>query len=292
MSAGAPLGEVAKSLSPRFNLVGLVPSALFGVGVGFLVASGAFIGSPDAGRVYDWVSTLGVISASLLFLAVLVTGLVLAPFQFGLVRVLEGYWQDIPLLQTVGFIGIEMQRRRKAWLERTGIDASALYPKEDRLLPTRLGNVLRAAEDSAGPRHGFDTVSILPRMYPYLSAPLAEAFRDWRNQLDLACRLCAVFWSLTVIAVVALATDGWWILLPVVTAGLGVISYRGAVRAAAGYGACMHYLFDLHSADLVRALGYEPPADPGRAVKLHRQITHWLVEADPQPRKHRRGSTS
>jgi hypothetical protein len=60
----------------------------------------------------------------------------------------------------------------------------AYLPKPKRLLPTRLGNALRAAEDRAGQRYGLLTVTILPRLYPYLS----ERVRRPCNQLDVAVR--------------------------------------------------------------------------------------------------------
>ena len=47
MSGTVPLGNAATSVSSRFNLVGLAPSALLATAVGALVASGAFSGAPS-----------------------------------------------------------------------------------------------------------------------------------------------------------------------------------------------------------------------------------------------------
>lgn len=45
------------------------------------------------------------------------------------------------------------------------------YPRDVKLLmPTLLGNVLRAAEISAGGRYGFDTLIVFPRLEPLLPA--------------------------------------------------------------------------------------------------------------------------
>jgi hypothetical protein len=66
------------------------------------------------------------------------------------------------------------------------------YPDEGRLLPTRLGNTLRAAEDEAGMRYGLPTVVTMPRLYPYLSERFAAVYVNRRNQLDAVVCYCAI----------------------------------------------------------------------------------------------------
>jgi hypothetical protein len=299
VSGTVPLGEVAKSTTARFNLVGLAPSALLATGVGILIASGAFSGVPSMHLLVVRLREVNVLIASVLFLAVFSAALVLHPFQLLLVRILEGYWDQVPVLRKLQFIGVEINRRKRMKILTIREDAAllaSLYPEHvGDLLPTRLGNVLRAAERRAGQRHGFTSpVEMLPRIYPYISAPLSETMGDARDELDIACRMCAVLWVLAVVSAAVFAIDGAvpatggaLLTVPAVAAVLGIVSYRGAVRAGEEYGRFLFYVFDLHRRDLIRALGYEPPRSPEAEFRLIQEITAWLVDDSPAPAGYR-----
>jgi hypothetical protein len=301
VSATAPFGEVAKSVTPRFNLVSLLPSIVLAIGIGFLIASGAFSGVPSMHMLATQLRHVNVFVASLLFLIVFGAALVFYPFQLLLIRILEGYWDEVPILRRLRFIGIEINRRRWMILQKRDKSLLArLYPEDVKdLLPTRLGNVLRAAERRAGRNHGFTKpAEMLPRVYPYLSAPLAEMFGEVRDQLDLACRMCVVFWALAlvsgavfVIDGAVLATGGLLLAVPAVEAFLGAVSYRASLRTAEAYGRYLFYVFDLHRRDLIRALGYEPPRRPEEEVALIQAITTWLVDDGQAPTSHRERPT-
>lgn len=290
MSGTVPLGNVATSTSPRFNLVGLAPSALLATAIGALVASGAFSGVPSLHLLLARSGKVNVFIASVIFLAVFCAALVLQPFQLLLVRVLEGYWEGVPVLRHLQWAGIEINRRRR-WkinvLEDNTERALQLYPPTTNdLLPTRLGNVLRSAERQAGEKHGFsEPVEMLPRIYPYISPPLAENLRDARNDLDTACRMCAVLWTIALLVGCTLTADGAvaasvgaWLAAPAAAALFGVFSYRAAVRCAGDYGRVLYYVFDLHRRDLIRALGYVPPEGPDEEKELIEALTTWLIE--------------
>lgn len=153
MSGIVPLGNAAASVSPRFNLVSLAPSALLATAVGALAASGAFTGVPSLHLLIARSGEVNVFIASVIFLLVFSAALVLHPFQLLLVRILEGYWDDVPVLRKLRYVGIEINRRRR-WevnvLENRKDVGHRLYPpKTADLLPTRLGNVLRSAERQA-----------------------------------------------------------------------------------------------------------------------------------------------
>jgi hypothetical protein len=295
VSGTAPLGEVAKSTTARFNLVGLAPSALLATGIGILIASGAFSGVPSMHLLVARLREVNVVIASVLFLIVFCATLVLHPFQLLLVRILEGYWDQVPVFRSLKFIGVEINRRKRTEILNIKNDArlmASLYPEyTSDLLPTRLGNVLRAAERRAGKQHGFtDPVKMWPRIYPYISAPLAEAVGDARDALDIACRMCAVLSVLAMLTAVVFAadgavpaTDGAVLAIPVAAVFFGVVSYRGAVRSGEEYGKLLFCVYDLHRRDLIRALGYVPPGSPEAEFELIKAITAWLVDDYPAP---------
>jgi hypothetical protein len=243
---------------------------------------------------------VNVLMTSILFLIGFSVALILHPFQLSLVRILEGYWDQIPVLRKLQFIGIEINRRRCAKLLATREDAASLttrlYPARTHdFLPTRLGNVLRAAERRAGQNHGFTKpLEMLPRIYPYLSPWLSEALGDARDELDIACRMCVVLWLLAAatggifIADGAVpATDGSILAVPTAATILGAVSYRAAVGSGQAYGRHLFYVFDLHRRDLIRALGYEPPRSPKAEKELIQALTEWLVQGSSPPVSHR-----
>jgi hypothetical protein len=129
---------------------------------------------------------------------VLVVAVLTAPFQLPLVRVLEGYWGGSLFGGALTETGLWFQRRRVNRLKRharqpgnpkrivrarqVAADKLAAYPAQQ-LLPTRLGNALRMAEERAGQRYGLDTVAVWPRLHPYLSPRLADTLASLRNQM-------------------------------------------------------------------------------------------------------------
>jgi hypothetical protein len=303
VSGMVPLGEATKSVSPRFNLVSLIPSALLVSGIGFLVLSGSFSGVPNTHLLVKRLEDINVFLGSVLLLAVLSFALVLQPFQLLLVRVLEGYWDQIPVLRSFRYFGVEINRRRHLKIHELTQDddlLARLYPpRVEDFLPTRLGNVLRSAERRAGKNHGFtEPVEMFPRIYPYMSPPLAEALADARDDLDVACRMCIVLWLLASVSGAVLAVDGAVaatrgaaLAVPVGGILLAVLAYRGAVRTGEEYGKLLFYVFDLHRRDLIRALGYSPPRNPKEEKELIKDITHWLVHDGPAPTRHRERPT-
>jgi hypothetical protein len=229
---------------------------------------------------------------------VLIVSVILHPFQFSLIRLLEGYWDTTRFGRAIGVLGKAFHRRRRqrleqavlmepetpAEMERLQEAAERLghYPGEDRLLPTKLGNTLRAAEDEAGARYGLPTVATLPRLYPCLSDHFAAVYVDRRNQLDVAVRFCVVLVIATVIAFGLLVPNGGlWLLLPLLTALLAWTSYQGAVSAAAAYGQALFVAFDLHRFDMLEALHYPLPANLEDELNFNKGLADFFLNGVP-----------
>ncbi|MEU5376124.1 hypothetical protein ACWDR2_14205 [Streptomyces sp. NPDC003631] len=261
----------------RVLSVHFAPCALFVAGVLALVRAGSFSGRSDWSAVWPQRPTalLGAIATVTVCAAVL--ALLLQPFQVRAVRVLEGYWDRWPL--TAGLAGILARVQRKRWqaLRRraeaaTGGDRArrvradarrrlAAHPPADLLLPTALGNALRAGELSAGERYGLTTLTSWPRIYLQVSDRVAEVLRSTRDALDTAVNLCWSFLLLTGAGCAALHDEpsAWWLC----GAGLvlAAVAYKGAVTAAQAYSGLMHVVYDLHRFDLLDALHHPLPSD-------------------------------
>jgi hypothetical protein len=150
------------------------------------------------------------------------------------------------------------------------------YPAADAVLPTKLGNILRAAEHRAGSRYGLDAITIWPRLYPLLADKTAAVLNDLRDQLDLAVRFCVMFLLATVITAACLAPYGWWLAVAAGTLAGAGLSYQAALSAAAAYGQAVEAAFDLHRFDLLTALHLSLPADLASEVQANQQLSRFL----------------
>jgi hypothetical protein len=112
------------------------------------------------------------------------------------------------------------------------------YPAEHRLLPTRLGNVLRATEDDIADDVG-QVEGLVMRRYDSIPPRLMVQHDQFRNRLEMYCCLVLVFGVLAVGSAWLLARPkehyisaaGAFVILSL----LGLVSYRAAIASARGY---------------------------------------------------------
>ena len=113
------------------------------------------------------------------------------------------------------------------------------YPESNRLLPTRLGNVLRAAEDKLPLEDDEDLEGFVIRYYDQLSPSLKEEHKDYRTRLDMYCCLVLIFVALVPLGLALLidVTPAWGVALFVGAYGImAYVSYEAAIASARGYG--------------------------------------------------------
>jgi hypothetical protein len=284
------------SRSLRFTTANLFPVALLGLILAWTAGSGGLQGEPEMDRFTDAVRDLsGVEVAGSLLLVVLVATLI-SPFSVQRLRFLEGYWDGSPAapLARVGRLRHRRRRRRleRAIAVRPRTDKEArrwsrasqqlsLYPDEDRLLPTKLGNVLRAAESQAGQRYGLDTVTIWPRLYPYVPDPLARALRDARTQLDTLVSLCIALLVAGIVLAAALFSDGPWLTLTAAAGAGAWIAYRAATRVAIKYGEGLAFAFDLYRFTMLEGLRFPLPVNLEEELEFNQQLSSFFRSGRP-----------
>jgi hypothetical protein len=142
-------------------------------------------------------------------------------------------------------------------------------PDENNLMPTALGNRLRAAEDAPRHRYGLDTVIVWPHLWSLLSKEAQATLSEARNTLDAAVRL--IGWGLFMLIWLIWA---WWAFIPALLL-IGAAWLR-ALDAAEVYGDLLRATFDLHRFELYKSLRWPLPADTHSEKDLGEHVTTYL----------------
>jgi hypothetical protein len=210
-------------------------------------------------------------------------------------RFLEGEGERFDSLVTCRDDGDRREEDRSlaAWrLDRFFPDS------RDRLLPTRLGNAVRAFEEHPYKRWSMDGVAMWPRVELMLSADEREPYTD--AKIDFS-----VFLNATVAAVIvgcALLADEiantplpWeWAWLYAIPFVIAYLAYRSMVGAAARWGSEVRACFDLHRLDLYTKYGLRRPVSPQDERTIARALNRFVLygspidpalwDPDPQPK--------
>jgi len=128
----------------------------------------------------------------------------------------------------------------KAWrLARVDrfLDEENSYPEDSRILPTRLGNLMRSTEDNLKQAHG-DVQSFVHRQRDTVSYRVQIQHDQFRTRLDMYCTLVFVSVALAALAPAILAGKVDIVAVAVTTGSfvaMAVTSYLAAIASARGY---------------------------------------------------------
>lgn len=112
----------------------------------------------------------------------------------------------------------------------------ARYPdNHGRILPTRLGNVLRSHEDRLGTIYGLDGVAVMPLLGAVAREKDVRRFTDEGEQMDLCLRISLLAFFAALIQLFVLAAYGPWVFTALVPYAFSYLSYRAACAAAEHY---------------------------------------------------------
>ena len=298
----ALLGPV-KDVGRRLRVVGLVPTGTFVAAVLALVAAGAPVDPPSWDRLATRVRDLTAVQGIALLLAVVLVVVLVLPAQVGLIRLLEGYWGSTPPAvklakwrrkrhgdrrdqlerDTHAPAGEPLDVERRRAMARAASALRARYPRAADVLPTTLGNALRAAENRAGGRYGLDTVTVWPRLYAVLPERSARLVDDLREQLDLAANMCVAMLALAVSSAVLLLPHGLWLLVPIGALVVAWLAYRGACTAAIAHGEGLDMAFDLYRFDLLRTLHLPLPDTWEHERAANAELTAFFLQGGQFP---------
>jgi hypothetical protein len=240
-----------------------------------------------------------------LLIAVLVTALliiavsafVVQRFDLSVLRFLEGYW--LGWLQPLKRWMIHRQeqdfkRKDKQWqaladkqnkqvlttdelAEYVTLDGQLMqFPSQlNRLMPTKLGNILRAAESHPYDKYGLNAVICWPRLWLVLPDGVKKELQEARSSLNTASRFW--LWSLLFIVWVVWA---WWA-VPMGLLGM-IFAYYWAVDTASVYCSLLESAFDLYRLELYKSLRWPIPINPKQEQEFGKQLTVYLLRGSDQ----------
>jgi len=281
----------------RYFIVGFfMPAYVALVGL-WLSASRGFI--PNTFARHSETTQLLILGGVALVVALLLSGL-----SYPLTRTAEGYpllgLRRWPVLRLVPRTAIALQGRARRRLEvirndtrrpdaeraRAYAQLDKLFPCDpNRLLPTRLGNAMRAYEGHSNVRWGLDGVTIWPRIAALLSAEesdlLTDAEIDLRVFLNGAFAVAGVGACLIVDKVVHDPNGPRAWPLYVIPFIVAYLLYRASIGAAVRRGAVVRASIDLHRFDLYAKLGIRDPTSLSDERTLSVALCQFLLYGRP-----------
>ena len=241
-----------------------VPVVGFGALVGVLVLSAT--GWAGAQRAWTGLSgDLRALAITLFIVATVVLAQLLDIARPGLIRLYEGYGVAQPFA--------EWRKKRLDDKSLRDLRPWAL-PTKDAMMPTRFGNIIRAAEQQAR-RYGMDAATAWPRLYVTLPEAFTNHFSTAASAVDLTVTISFLGVMFAVGGgVFALALLPWYAFVGCVAGGalVGWLGYCAAVRAAFGYGELVRAAFDVHRWLLLDAMGLARPTSIGAEREQWRQL--------------------
>lgn len=219
-----------------------------------------------------------------------------------LYRVLEGYelkfltsWRKA---KTVKIYDAKVKKKdatpaNSAQREKLERELFTDYPQPQVLMPTRFGNLLRAAEAYSLRIYGVDSINSWLRLTALIPADFSRQIDSARAEADFFVNsaflsgLIAIVALLRILRIAAmnpipLFCDWWW--LPVgVLAGMGAswLAYQLAVMCIRPWGDLVRSAFDLYLPTLAKQLGYELPATEAKRRAFWDDVNEMLINGVP-----------
>ena len=286
--------EVASRLADRWASA-VTPALLFWVG-GMLALVWERGGTSGVAEPADWIARLPwPVQAAVLVAAlaiVLTSALVVRRLITPVLRLLEGYWPSPlePVRQRlVARHAARAAKLQDAWSNLApGIDEDTASPQEraeyvrldrrlrrmpDRpadIMPSHLGNILRAGESRPFTKYGLDPVKCWPHLWLLLPEQVRDELTAARASLDAA--VASFLWGLLFLT---------WIPWTAWAAVLGIVVSGAAYRfwipnRAEVFADLVEAAFDLHRRRLYDALRWPLPADPADEFATGPLLTTYL----------------
>lgn len=220
----------------------------------------------------------------------IILGLFLLTVSEPLTRTLEGYY-IVPSRLRGWMLRRERDRWESIWSKIADADPSELhevavaqeklnhYPRDEALImPTRLGNALRAGESYGWIQYGISVPDLWVHMTCLADSAVRDALNEARVRVDLHIALVWVSTAGALLAVpVAIAGAYATVFWVPVLAILAYVFYRRAVRTTSWYTRAMWALVDTARTPLAEGLGLELPGSIEEERALWEAISNYAT---------------
>ncbi|MDT0168454.1 hypothetical protein [Pseudarthrobacter sp. BRE9] len=146
------------------------------------------------------------------------------------------------------------------------------------LLPTRLGNILRAAETRPNHRYGLDAVVIWPRLWLVLPDLVRSELTGSRAALDAS--VSVVVWGAGFLAFTPWA---WWATPVGLSVSMAAILWWAPTKAEV-FAELVESAYDLYRWEVYRYLCWPLPIAPADEPSSGRALTQYLTRGSDQPK--------
>jgi hypothetical protein len=137
-------------------------------------------------------------------------------------------------------------------------------------MPTRLGNILRAAEERPGTHYGLDATVCWPALWLLLDESMRTEVASARTSLNASVTLW--LWA---VASLVWTIFAWWV-PPLAVASALVVYYVAILSSAEVYGDLMNSVFAVRRTLLYEALRWPLPETPAAEPECGRALTMYL----------------
>jgi hypothetical protein len=168
------------------------------------------------------------------------------------------------------------------------------FPKRSSVLPTRLGNAIRAFENYPERQYQMSGISLYPRLIAKIDKEYAGSIDEAKASVDFMLN------SATLSALLALclllaglvyprslsSPQAWlpWLVQILLFAGLAVWFYSQSIGRAKAWGTLVKGAFDLYRGELLEQLGYDySPETINEERTIWANISRRLIYGDPPP---------
>jgi hypothetical protein len=239
---------------------------------------------------------------AIVLIVILISSLFVQRFDTEVLRGLEGYWYSIfrrlgkPILQYATQRQIKQRNhvlaqwrslhqtskttplsaRDRAEFVRCDRTLRQFPILEEDFLPTRLGNILRAAERRPFDRYGLDSIICWPRLWFLLPDSAKKDLQESRAELNNGVRLFS--WS--ILFLIWSFWSGWAIPCGIISASF---AYSWILDSAVIYGDLMESAFDLYRFSLYQSLRFPLPKTIAEEEAMGLKVTEYLFRGTYSP---------
>jgi len=151
-------------------------------------------------------------------------------------------------------------------------------PEPEYVLPTRLGNAIRAFEYYANERYGIDPITLWSRLLSVIPEEFLNIIKDTIASFNFLINLVLIvlLLGLELLILPPYGNLEWRLLGVLGSLIISYLLYREAVKQAVAWGYNFNAAFDLYRRDLLKQLGFHPPSTLEKEKELWTKIMQFI----------------